>query len=70
MITDSEACNHTKQAPGWRLRPVAGDPQEILLTTPTGHRYLSRAPSPPGEPGGMPPSRIEYAFRDLLLQVA
>lgn len=33
-----EACNHTKQAPGWRQHrhPATG---EVVTTTPTGHRY-------------------------------
>ena len=40
-----ESCNHAKQAPGWR-HEVDGD--EIVTVTPTGHRYRSRAPDPPG----------------------
>ena len=40
-----EACNHAKEAPGWRQR-VDGD--EIVTTTPTGHEYRSRAPDLPG----------------------
>ena len=44
-----EACNYAKQAPGWRARP-APDPagHTVVVTTPTGHRYHSRAPDPPG----------------------
>ena len=40
-----EACNHAKQAPGWRARPspTAGHHQ-IDTTTPTGHSYRSRPP--------------------------
>jgi len=44
-----EACNHAKQAPGWRARP---DPssrpgaQAIQTSTPTGHTYTSRPPTP------------------------
>jgi len=74
-----EACNHAKQAPGWESRPGTGQTHEVHLTTPTGHHYLSRAPSPPGPlspPGGETPapppvgtsvSRVEYAFREFLL---
>lgn len=41
-----EACNHAKQAPDWRQHvQVDGG---IETVTPTGHRYLSRAPAPPG----------------------
>jgi hypothetical protein len=45
-----EACNYTKQAAGWRTRVVASraGPPEIEVTTPTGHRYRSRPPDPPG----------------------
>ena len=39
-------CNHAKQAPGWigRLEPSS----DLVIGTPTGHRYRSRAPDPPG----------------------
>jgi hypothetical protein len=40
------ACNHAKQAPDWHARPGPG--AVIDLTTPTGHRYHSRPPQPPG----------------------
>ena len=40
-----EACNHAKQAPGWRAGPVPGaDGHEVETTLPTGHRYRSHAP--------------------------
>ncbi|WP_456825490.1 HNH endonuclease [Cellulomonas sp. P5_E12] len=43
------ACNLAKEAPGWARRPVqrAGPGHEVLTTTPTGHQYMSRAPSLP-----------------------
>lgn len=37
-----EACNHTKQTPGWRHRPMAGG--GLTVTSPTGHRHTSRLP--------------------------
>ena len=41
-----EACNHAKQAPGWRARPSPGTgSHQIETTTPTGHVYRSRAPA-------------------------
>lgn len=45
-----EACNHAKQAPGWRQRVVSSPRQrpEVETITPTGHRYLATAPAPPG----------------------
>ena len=40
-----EACNHAKQAPGWRARPSPrAGPHTIETTTPTGHTYRSQAP--------------------------
>jgi len=43
-----EACNYAKQAPGWRSRVITGAaPHEVEITTPTGHRYRTRAPTPP-----------------------
>ena len=40
-----EACNHAKQAPGWRASPVTDvDGHEIETTMPAGHRYRSHAP--------------------------
>jgi hypothetical protein len=44
-----EACNHTKQAPGWRARPGhRGAGTTVQITTPTGHVYVSRPPPAPG----------------------
>ncbi len=45
-----EACNYTKQAPGWRSRARhrPGSPHEVVVTTPTGHSYRSTAPPLPG----------------------
>ncbi len=44
-----EACNHTKQAPGWRQQVVDDDSgrHAVETLTPTGHRHRSRAPTPP-----------------------
>jgi hypothetical protein len=45
-----QACNHAKQAPGWTTTPVLSraGPHQVDITTPTGHRYTSNAPDPPG----------------------
>jgi len=41
-----EACNYAKQARGWRSRVTArAGPHDVEITTPTGHRYRSRAPT-------------------------
>jgi hypothetical protein len=42
------ACNHAKQAPGWKARPRPGPRHTVETTTPTGHRYTSTAPRPVG----------------------
>ncbi|MGO4493886.1 HNH endonuclease, partial [Arthrobacter sp. 2YAF22_2] len=47
-----EACNHTKETPGWTAQPLVptrGHRRHTLqLTTPTGHSYHSTAPPLPG----------------------
>lgn len=43
-----EACDHTKQAPGWQQSVVDDVGRHCVETvTPTGHRHRSRAPIPP-----------------------
>ena len=42
-----EACNYAKEAAGWRALPLPSDRHEVLITTPTGHTYVSTAPDPP-----------------------
>jgi hypothetical protein len=63
-----QACNHAKQAAGWRARAGGGGAgAEVVTTTPTGHRYRSR---PPELPGARPRtfSRAEDHFRRLIEQ--
>jgi len=45
-----EQCNYARQAPGWEVRPETGPRHTLDITTPTGHRYRSTAPPPPGHP--------------------
>nr|WP_228721160.1 HNH endonuclease signature motif containing protein [Arthrobacter sp. 260] len=53
-----EACNHTKEHPGWTAQTVPGSrPQTrprhtFSITTPTGHTYHSTAPPLPGTGAG------------------
>ena len=47
-----EACNHTKETPGWTAKPVPGPRHTVATTTPTGHTYHSAAPPLPGTAGG------------------
>jgi hypothetical protein len=45
-----EACNYTKESPGWSAGPAPGNRlgrHRVLTTTPTGHTYLSRPPPLP-----------------------
>ena len=68
-----EACNHTKQAPGWRARPSPDGSDVVELTTPTGHRYRSWAPDPPGRvpvPRAAPDLRVDYFFVPAQLTLA
>jgi hypothetical protein len=49
-----EACNHTKEIPGWAARPRPGLRHTLELTTPTGHSYHSTAPPLPGAHAAAP----------------
>jgi HNH endonuclease len=42
-----EACNYSKEAFGWRVRPSPGDRDTVLITTPAGRTYRSTAPPAP-----------------------
>ena len=43
--------NLIREMPGWQIRPTdcgnQGESHKIIITTPTDHHYLSRAPDPP-----------------------
>lgn len=43
-----EACNHTKEIPGWSAVARPGPRHTVELRTPTGHSYHSTAPPMPG----------------------
>ncbi|MDE8589048.1 HNH endonuclease, partial [Arthrobacter sp. NQ4] len=43
-----EACNHTKETPGWTAQTVPGPRHTVATCTPTGHIYHSTAPPLPG----------------------
>ncbi|WP_087873620.1 HNH endonuclease, partial [Arthrobacter globiformis] len=43
-----EACNQTKEAPGWKAQPRSGPRHTLEIRTPTGHTYHSTAPPLPG----------------------
>ena len=45
-----EACNHTKEAPGWTAKPRPGPRHTLEVTTPSGYSYESMAPPLPGTP--------------------
>ncbi|HEV7167985.1 MAG TPA: DUF222 domain-containing protein [Micrococcaceae bacterium] len=43
-----EACNQTKETPGWTAQPIPGPRHTTEIRTPTGHTYTSTAPPLPG----------------------
>ncbi|WP_354513037.1 DUF222 domain-containing protein [Paenarthrobacter sp. 4246] len=43
-----EACNHTKENPGWTATALPASTHTLHITTPTGHTYHSKAPPLPG----------------------
>ncbi|WP_311214897.1 MULTISPECIES: HNH endonuclease [unclassified Arthrobacter] len=48
-----EACNHTKENPGWTATPLPAETlpattHTLNISTPTGHTYQSKAPPLPG----------------------
>lgn len=65
-----EACNHTKQAPGWRAGP--GPDGLIETTTPTRHSYVSYPPAMPGAPppSTRPPPRLDLTWGSPITWVA
>ncbi|MBB3040549.1 HNH endonuclease signature motif containing protein [Nocardioides soli] len=67
-----EQCNHTKQAPGWRARPLAGPPdQHVVETTlPTGHTIRSTAPRAPTPSRVVPRIRRELHYPDFVIEYA
>ncbi|WP_459385141.1 HNH endonuclease [Arthrobacter humicola] len=67
-----EACNHTKETPGWTAHSAPGPRHTLEITTPTGHSYHSTAPPLPGtllrppatdQPGSEPGSRQLHLIR-------
>ncbi len=58
-----EACNHTKETPGWTARTLPGPRHTVELKIPTGHTYHSTAPPPPGT--GTPSRRREKRPKHL-----
>ncbi|WP_397336689.1 HNH endonuclease [Paenarthrobacter nitroguajacolicus] len=53
-----EACNHTKENPGWSAKAPSADVHTLELRTPTGHLYQSKAPPLPGYNGVAPPGAM------------
>ncbi|WGM20997.1 DUF222 domain-containing protein [Paenarthrobacter sp. OM7] len=51
-----EACNHTKENPGWSAGVPHGQTHTLEVRTPTGHIYQSKAPPLPGREDASPPA--------------
>jgi hypothetical protein len=49
-----EACNYAKETRGWSSRGLDRGRHTVEIHTPTGHRYTSTAPDPPGTPARPP----------------
>jgi hypothetical protein len=65
-----ERCNYAKEAPGWRVAATLDETggHTAEFTTPTGMRYRSGAPPPPGPPEvfvSEVEARIAVALADL-----
>ena len=58
-----EACNHTKETPGWTTQTQPGPRHTTALHTPTGHTYHSTAPPLPGTPRPVNHQRRELLHR-------
>ena len=58
-----EACNHTKETPGWSVRPRPGPRHTIEVQTPTGHSDHSTAPPLPGTDTPAAVSRLQAQLR-------
>jgi HNH endonuclease len=44
-----ETCNHAKQAPDWHATIIPSPGRQVIeIRTPTGHRYHTTPPDPPG----------------------
>ncbi len=50
-----EACNHTKENPGWATKTLPEDVHTLEIRTPTGHSYQSKAQPLPGHNYGHVP---------------
>ncbi|MGO4146209.1 DUF222 domain-containing protein [Paenarthrobacter sp. YAF11_1] len=51
-----EACNHTKEIPGWSASVPHGQTHTMEVRTPTGHSYRSKPPRLPGHEDATSPA--------------
>lgn len=61
-----QRCNQTKESPGWQTvtSPAEpGRPHQTIITTPTGHSYVSNAPPVLERPQ---PRTLEQRFADII----
>jgi hypothetical protein len=65
-----EACNYTAQSPGWHSQILSLPTGQhcVQITTPTGHRYRSRAPDLPGTPT-RPKSPLEQQLQQHIARL-
>ncbi len=67
-----ETCNYTKEAPGWTAHRLDRDRHTVEILSPTGHRYVSAAPDPPGTHPTLPrpasrPPRVVMARPERMI---
>ena len=64
-----ESCNYLKETPGWQHQPVSQplEPHTVDITTPTGHRHHSTAPTQPLPPPGRARPRVDIQRTRLTL---
>ncbi|PRB38929.1 HNH endonuclease [Arthrobacter sp. MYb23] len=64
-----EACNHTKENPGWTAKTTPGDVHTLRMSTPTGHSYQSTAPPLPGYKRGSGRERSDHSSQATVAAV-
>jgi hypothetical protein len=61
-----EACNHTKENPGWSAKPFPESVHTLEFRTPTGHTYKSTAPPMPGRIRAAPHASAKPPLRRFI----
>ncbi len=65
-----EACNHTKENPGWTAKITPGGVHTLRMSTPTGHSYESTAPPLPGHERASGRERSDHSPQATMATIA